>query len=50
MKKSLSIFVIIFTLAIFKIYFKTDDDDLFRDSLTYFPASGYDIVWRRSAS
>ena len=29
-----------------KIYFKTDDDDLFRDSLTYFPASGYDIIWQ----
>ena len=29
-----------------EIYFKTDDDDLFRDSLTYFPASGYDIVWQ----
>ena len=29
-----------------EIYFKTDDDDLFRDSLTYFPASGYDIIWQ----
>ena len=28
-----------------RIYFKTDDDDLFRDSLEYFPASGYDIEW-----
>ena len=28
------------------IYFKTDDDDLFRDSLEYFPASGYDIIWK----
>ena len=28
-----------------EIYFKTDDDDLFRDSLEYFPASGYDIEW-----
>lgn len=28
-----------------EIYFKTDDDDLFRDSLEYFPASGFDIVW-----
>ena len=28
------------------IYFKTDDDDLFRDSLSYFPASGYDIIWQ----
>ena len=29
-------------------YFKTDDDDLFRDSLEYFPASGYEIVWQTS--
>ena len=29
-----------------EIYFKTDDDDLFRDSLEYFPASGYDIEWQ----
>lgn len=29
-----------------EIYFKTDDDDLFRDSLEYFPASGYEIVWQ----
>ena len=29
-----------------EIYFTTDDDDLFRDSLTYFHASGYDIVWQ----
>ena len=29
-----------------EIYFKTDDDDLFRDSLEYFPASGYDIIWQ----
>ena len=29
-----------------EIWFKTDDDDLFRDSLTYFPASGYDIIWQ----
>ena len=28
-----------------EIYFKTDDDDLFRDSVEYFPASGYDIEW-----
>ncbi len=28
-----------------EIYFKTDDDDLFRDSLDYFPASGYEITW-----
>ena len=27
-----------------RIYFKTDDDDLFRDSLEYFPASGYKIL------
>ena len=29
-----------------EIYFKTDDDDLFRDSLEYFPASGYEITWK----
>ena len=29
-----------------EIYFKTDDDDLFRDSLGYFPASGFEIVWQ----
>lgn len=29
-----------------EIYFKTDDDSLFRDSLEYFPASGYDIEWQ----
>ena len=28
-----------------EIYFKTDDDDLFRDSVEYFPASGYEIEW-----
>lgn len=28
-----------------EIYFKTDDDDLFRDSLEYFPASGSEILW-----
>ena len=28
-----------------EIYFKTDDDDLFRDSLEYFPASGYEIIY-----
>ena len=28
-----------------EIYFKTDDDDLFPDSLEYFPASGYEILW-----
>ena len=29
-----------------EIYFKTDDDDLFRDSLAYFPAAGYEITWQ----
>ena len=29
-----------------EIYFKTDDDDLFRDSLEYFPAAGYEILWQ----
>ena len=29
-----------------EIYFKTDDDDLFRDSLAYFPAAGYAITWQ----
>ena len=29
-----------------EIYFKTDDDDLFRDSLEYFPAAGYEITWQ----
>lgn len=29
-----------------EIWFKTDDDDLFRDSLEYFPASGFEIVWQ----
>ena len=29
-----------------EIYFKTDDDDLFRDSLGYFPAAGYEITWQ----
>ena len=28
-----------------EIYFKTDDDDLFRDSLIYFPAAGYEVTW-----
>ena len=28
-----------------EIYFKTDDDDLFEDSLRYFPAAGFEIVW-----
>ena len=29
-----------------EVYFKTDDDDLFRDSLGYFPAAGYEILWQ----
>ncbi len=29
-----------------EIYFKTDDDDLFRDSLNYFPAAGFEIEWK----
>ncbi len=29
-----------------EIYFKTDDDDLFRDSLGYFPAAGFEITWQ----
>lgn len=29
-----------------EIYFKTDDDPLFRDSLTYFPAAGFAITWQ----
>ena len=29
-----------------EIYFKTDDDDLFRDSLSYFPAAGFEITWQ----
>ena len=29
-----------------EIWFKTDDDDLFRDSLAYFPAAGYEITWQ----
>ena len=28
-----------------EIYFKTDDDDLFRDSVEYFPAAGFEIEW-----
>ena len=27
-----------------EIWFKTDDDDLFRDSLSYFPAAGFEIT------
>jgi tRNA (guanine-N7-)-methyltransferase len=29
-----------------EIWFKTDDDELFRDSLSYFPAAGYEITWQ----
>lgn len=29
-----------------EIYFKTDDDELFRDSLAYFPEAGFEIVWK----
>ncbi len=29
-----------------EIRFKTDDDDLFRDSLAYFPAAGFEVVWQ----
>lgn len=29
-----------------EIYFKTDDDELFRDSLQYFPEAGFEIVWQ----
>ena len=29
-----------------EIWFKTDDDDLFRDSLQYFPAAGFAITWQ----
>lgn len=29
-----------------EVYFKTDDDDLFADSLHYFPEAGFDIVWK----
>ena len=29
-----------------EIWFKTDDDDLFRDSLHYFPAAGFEITWQ----
>lgn len=28
-----------------EIWFKTDDEDLFRDSLTYFAVSGFEPVW-----
>ncbi len=29
-----------------EVYFKTDDDGLFRDSLEYFPEAGYEITWQ----
>lgn len=29
-----------------EIYFKTDDDALFHDSLSYFPAAGFEITWQ----
>ena len=29
-----------------EIWFKTDDYDLFRDSLAYFPAAGFEITWQ----
>ncbi len=29
-----------------EVYFKTDDDGLFADSLEYFPEAGYEIVWK----
>ena len=29
-----------------EIHFKTDDDNLFSDSLTYFEKSGYQIIWK----
>lgn len=29
-----------------EIWFKTDDDELFRDSLGYFPAAGFTITWQ----
>ena len=28
-----------------EIYFKTDDENLFNDSLEYFPEAGFDITW-----
>ena len=28
-----------------EVYFKTDDDNLFQDSLQYFPEAGYEIIW-----
>ena len=29
-----------------EVYFKTDDDGLFMDSLEYFPEAGYEIIWK----
>ncbi len=29
-----------------EIHFKTDDDNLFIDSLTYFKQTGFDIIWK----
>ena len=29
-----------------EIYFKTDDQNLFEDSLEYFPQAGFEIVWK----
>ena len=29
-----------------EVYFKTDDDGLFADSLEYFPEAGYEVVWQ----
>lgn len=29
-----------------EIHFKTDDDNLFTDSLTYFEQTGFDIIWK----
>lgn len=29
-----------------EVYFKTDDDGLFADSLAYFPEAGYEILWQ----
>lgn len=29
-----------------KIYFKTDDDDLFNSSLRYFEEAGYKVIWK----
>lgn len=30
------------------IYFKTDNDPLFADSLRYFPYTGYDVIWENA--